>query len=62
MTRHTTFRFCMDPTAEQQRLLDRHAGASRVRVQPVSTHGEDRAHRTPDRRGHGGALIWIRSD
>ena len=29
MTRHTTFRFCMDPTAEQQRLLDRHAGASR---------------------------------
>ncbi|MGH3636335.1 MAG: RNA-guided endonuclease InsQ/TnpB family protein [Mycobacterium sp.] len=29
MTRHTTFRYCLDPTVEQQRVLARHAGASR---------------------------------
>ena len=29
MTRHTTFRYCLDPTVEQQALLVRHAGASR---------------------------------
>jgi putative transposase len=29
MTRHTTFRFCLDPTIEQQMLLTRYAGASR---------------------------------
>ncbi|MCV7391632.1 transposase [Mycobacterium porcinum] len=29
MTRHTTFRFCLDPTVEQHSLMSRHAGASR---------------------------------
>jgi putative transposase len=29
MTRHTTFRFCLDPTVEQEGVLARHAGASR---------------------------------
>lgn len=29
MTRHTTFRYCLDPTVEQQQVLARHAGASR---------------------------------
>lgn len=29
MTRHTTFKFCLDPTVEQQDVLARHAGASR---------------------------------
>ncbi len=29
MSRHTTFRFCLDPTAEQQQFLARHAGAAR---------------------------------
>ncbi|RDI55559.1 RNA-guided endonuclease InsQ/TnpB family protein [Nocardia mexicana] len=29
MSRHTTFRYCLDPTVEQQRALARHAGASR---------------------------------
>ena len=29
MTRHTTFRFCLDPTVEQEQVLARHAGASR---------------------------------
>jgi hypothetical protein len=29
MARHTTFRFCLDPTVEQHDVLARHAGASR---------------------------------
>jgi putative transposase len=29
MARHTTFRFCLDPTVEQQGTLARHAGAAR---------------------------------
>lgn len=29
MSRHTTFRYCLDPTVEQQTALLRHAGASR---------------------------------
>ena len=29
MTRHTTFRFCLDPTVEQQKVLSRHTGAAR---------------------------------
>ena len=29
MARHTTFKFCLDPTAEQEVALSRHAGAAR---------------------------------
>jgi putative transposase len=29
MSRHTTFRFCLDPTVEQHEMLTRHAGAAR---------------------------------
>ncbi|MDT5247690.1 MAG: putative transposase, partial [Mycobacterium sp.] len=29
MSRHTTFRFCLDPTVEQEGVLGRHGGASR---------------------------------
>ncbi|MCU1698873.1 MAG: transposase [Mycobacterium sp.] len=29
MSRHTTFRYCLDPTIEQHHVLARHAGASR---------------------------------
>ncbi|UQX10722.1 RNA-guided endonuclease InsQ/TnpB family protein [Candidatus Mycobacterium methanotrophicum] len=29
MSRHTTFRFCLDPTAEHQQVPPRHAGAAR---------------------------------
>jgi putative transposase len=29
MTRHTTFRYCLDPTSQQRSVLVRHAGASR---------------------------------
>jgi putative transposase len=29
MSRHTTFKFCLDPTVEQQNVLARHVGASR---------------------------------
>ena len=28
-SRHTTFRFCLDPTVEQHEMLARHAGAAR---------------------------------
>jgi putative transposase len=29
MSRHTTFKFCLDPAVEQHEVLARHAGASR---------------------------------
>jgi putative transposase len=29
MTRHTTFKFCLDPTVEQHDVLARHTGAAR---------------------------------
>jgi putative transposase len=29
MSRHTTFKFCLDPTFEQDELLARHVGAAR---------------------------------
>ena len=29
MSRHTTFKFCLDPTVEQHEVLARHAGAAR---------------------------------
>ena len=29
MSRHTTFKFCLDPTVEQRDVLARHAGAAR---------------------------------
>jgi putative transposase len=29
MSRHTTFKFCLDPTVKQHEVLARHAGASR---------------------------------
>lgn len=29
VVRHTSFRFCLDPTVEQQKVLSRHAGAAR---------------------------------
>src|SRR6516225_11095730 len=29
MARHTTFKFCLDPTVAQHEVLARHAGASR---------------------------------
>jgi hypothetical protein len=29
MSRHTTFKFCLDPTNEQREVLARHAGAAR---------------------------------
>jgi putative transposase len=29
MSRHTTFKFCLDPTVEQEQVLARHAGAAR---------------------------------
>src|SRR5260370_10794721 len=47
MSRHTTFRFCLNPTVEQHEVLARHAGASRFAfnqclkmVKAALTHGK----------------------
>jgi putative transposase len=49
MSRHTTFRFCLDPTAEQQSALARHAGAARFAFnQCLRLHLEARAARRCD--------------
>ncbi|RDI43456.1 RNA-guided endonuclease TnpB family protein [Nocardia mexicana] len=55
MSRHTTFRYCLDPTIEQQRALARHAGAARFAfnrslefVKTALTHRKtDPAHPVP---------------
>src|SRR5271168_136544 len=51
MARHTTFRYCLDPTVEQQVVLARHAGASRFAfnqcLRMVKTALTQR-HRDPD--------------
>ncbi|WP_410786113.1 RNA-guided endonuclease TnpB family protein [Kribbella sp. C-35] len=49
MTRHTTFRFCLDPTAEQRAALVRHAGAARFAFNEcLSLHLRARAGRRRD--------------
>jgi putative transposase len=49
MTRHTTFRFCLDPTVEQQAVLSRHAGAARFAFnQCLRLHLQARADRRRD--------------
>jgi hypothetical protein len=45
MARHTTFKFCLDPTIEQQEVLVRHAGAAQeltavVEVEPVDVYAD----------------------
>jgi putative transposase len=43
MSRHTTFKFCLDPAVEQRDVLARHAGASRfakILFATVTYHGE----------------------
>jgi putative transposase len=53
MSRHTTFRFCLDPTVEQYQVLARHAGASRFAfnqcLQMVKTASTQRR-TAPDKR------------
>ncbi|MFC8796484.1 RNA-guided endonuclease TnpB family protein [Promicromonospora sp. NPDC057138] len=55
MARHTTFRFCLDPTVEQTVTLARHAGAARFAYnQSLRLHLDARErHRALDRRGAG---------
>jgi putative transposase len=49
MTRHTTFRYCLDPTVEQQAVLARHAGAARFAFnQCLRLHLQARADRRRD--------------
>ena len=60
MSRHTTFKFCLDPTIEQCDLLAGHAGASRFAFNQCLRHGEDRARRTNYRPGI--AVPWTGFD
>ncbi|MFC4628502.1 RNA-guided endonuclease InsQ/TnpB family protein [Promicromonospora alba] len=55
MARHTTFRFCLDPTVEQSVALARHVGAARFAYnQCLRLHLDAREHhRTLSRRGAG---------
>lgn len=44
MPRHTSFRFCLDPSVEQERVLFRHVGAARFAFnQALRLHQEARA-------------------
>jgi putative transposase len=44
MPRHTSFRFCLDPSVEQQRVLSRHVGAARFAFnQALRLHKDARA-------------------
>jgi putative transposase len=50
MSRHTTFKFCLDPTVEQYQVLARHAGAARFAFnQCLRTVKSALAHRKTDR-------------
>jgi putative transposase len=59
MARHTTFRFCLDPTVEQSMALARHVGAARFAYnQCLRLHLDARErHRTLDSRGGGAAEV-----
>jgi len=55
MSRHTTFKFCLDPTVEQHDVLARHAG--RPGSHSTSAYGcENRAHPTQELPGHRRAM------
>ncbi|WP_454858665.1 RNA-guided endonuclease InsQ/TnpB family protein [Promicromonospora soli] len=59
MARHTTFRFCLDPTVEQTVALARHVGAARFAYnQCLRLHLDARErHRTLIRRGAGAGAV-----
>ena len=59
MARHTTFRFCLDPTVEQSVALARHVGAARFAYnQCLRLHLDAREHlRALDRRGAGADAV-----
>jgi putative transposase len=59
MARHTTFRFCLDPTVEQSVVLVRHVGAARFAFnQCLRLHLDARErHRTLERRGAGASEV-----
>ena len=42
MSRHTTFKFCLDPTVEQKEVLARHARAARL--VSTSAYGSSKPH------------------
>jgi putative transposase len=59
MARHTTFRFCLDPTVEQSVALARHVGAARFAYnQCLRLHLDAREHhRVLERRGAGASEV-----
>ncbi|MFI6364199.1 RNA-guided endonuclease TnpB family protein [Nocardia sp. NPDC050630] len=60
MARFTSFRFCLDPTVEQQSMLVRHAGAARFAFNQCLTMTKaalDERRRKPDR-----SVPWTRFD
>nr|WP_083407230.1 RNA-guided endonuclease TnpB family protein [Mycolicibacterium rutilum] len=60
MTRHTTFRFRLDPTAEQRETLARHAGAARFAYNQCLRMVRSAMHaRRPDA---GAAVPWSKYD
>ncbi|TRW46788.1 hypothetical protein FJ693_03445, partial [Georgenia yuyongxinii] len=55
--RHTTFRFCLDPTVEQAKVLSRHVGAGRFAYnQCLRLHLDARRDRAP---GDDGAVVRV---
>ena len=56
MPRHTSFRFCLDPSVEQEHVLSRHVGAARFAFnQALRLHKDARAVGPPWRAGPG---VW----
>jgi putative transposase len=64
MVRHTTFRFCLDPTAEQTMALARHVGAARFAYnQCLRLHLDAREHhRTLIRHGEAADAVYKARD
>ena len=56
MTRHTTFRFCLDPTVEQHDVLARHAGAARFAFNQCLRLVKTALTQRTSRSGRGGAV------
>ena len=62
MARHTTFRFCLDPTVEPQEVLARHAGAARFAFNQCLQMLKTALTQRKTDLGHRCAVDGIRSD
>jgi Helix-turn-helix domain len=59
MSRHTTFKFCLDPTVEQQQVLSRHAGAARFAFNQCLRMVKTALCQRKVRSGHTGAVDGV---